>query len=212
VTHTLCSIAAVNALRDLVTAPFEPFDTLICTSRAVTDMVRAVTTAYADDLRDRHGGNPGVRVRLATIPLGVDPERYRPPTPAERSSRRAMLGVEPDEVVVLFVGRLSHHAKAHPFPMFRGVSEAARIAGRQVHLILAGWASNPAVARAFEEGARLYAPGVRISIVDGTDAGIRRSVWHAADLFTSLSDNLQETFGLVVIEAMAAGYAFTGRG
>ena len=33
----------------------------------------------------------------------------------------------------------------------------------------------------------------------------RFSVWRAADLFTSLSDNIQETFGLVVIEAMACG-------
>src|SRR5262249_23535783 len=30
-------------------------------------------------------------------------------------------------------------------------------------------------------------------------------VWHAADLFTSLPDNIQETFGLVILEAMACG-------
>ena len=33
----------------------------------------------------------------------------------------------------------------------------------------------------------------------------RRSVWHAADLFVSPSDNIQETFGLAVVEAMASG-------
>jgi hypothetical protein len=71
--------------------------------------------------------------------------------------------------------------------------------------VLAGWAANPAILRAFEEGARLYAPGVRVGIVDGTNEELRRGVWQAADLFTSLSDNLQETFGLAVIEAMASG-------
>ena len=33
----------------------------------------------------------------------------------------------------------------------------------------------------------------------------RRSVWHAADVFVSPSDNIQETFGLAVLEAMASG-------
>ena len=35
VTHTLCSAEAVRQLCDLVTAPFEPYDALICTSEAV---------------------------------------------------------------------------------------------------------------------------------------------------------------------------------
>ena len=33
----------------------------------------------------------------------------------------------------------------------------------------------------------------------------RLGVWGCADIFTSLSDNIQETFGLVVIEAMSCG-------
>ena len=32
-----------------------------------------------------------------------------------------------------------------------------------------------------------------------------RSAWRAADIFVSLSDNIQETFGLTPVEAMAAG-------
>jgi starch synthase len=34
---------------------------------------------------------------------------------------------------------------------------------------------------------------------------VREKIWFAADIFTSLSDNIQETFGLTPIEAMAAG-------
>ena len=34
---------------------------------------------------------------------------------------------------------------------------------------------------------------------------MRRDVWHAADIFASPSDNIQETFGLTPVEAMAAG-------
>jgi len=59
--------------------------------------------------------------------------------------------------------------------------------------------------KAFEDGARQFAGNLRVSIVDGTDQGKRFAVWRAADLFTSLSDNIQETFGLVIVEAMASG-------
>src|SRR5436190_51776 len=82
---------AARVLTDLVTAPSEPYDALICTSAAVVRMVRAVTGAYADYLRDRFGGAPALRPRLETIPLGVNPERFRPATPQERAARRAAL-------------------------------------------------------------------------------------------------------------------------
>ena len=106
---------------------------------------------------------------------------------------------------ILFVGRLSHHTKAHPFPLFRAVQRAALATGRKVHLILSGWAHNPAVLRAFHDGAAAFAPDVRVTFVDGTRPENRDAVWHAADIFSSLSDNIQETFGLVIVEAMACG-------
>jgi glycosyltransferase involved in cell wall biosynthesis len=211
VTHTLCSLEALALLQSLVTAPFQPYDALICTSRAVADMVREVTGAYADYLKDRFGhgaqscSSKGTVVRLETIPLGVDIDRFRPATPTERAAARRLLAVDDDELVILYVGRLSHHAKAHPFPLYRGASEAARESGRRVHLVLAGWAAHPAVLDAYRDGARAFADNVRTSLVDGRDQQLRRSVWHAADIFVSPSDNIQETFGLAVLEAMASG-------
>jgi glycosyltransferase involved in cell wall biosynthesis len=205
VTHTLCSVEAVRQLCDLVTAPFESHDALICTSSAVARMVRSVTDDFASYLRDRHGGSPGINVRLETIPLGVDVERFRPATSVERAEWRSRLRVEEDEVAVLFVGRLAHHAKAHPFPMFRGVDLAAQSTGRRIHLILSGWAPNREIHEAFIDGARAFAPGVKVTMVDGMDPEARFGVWRAADIAVTLADNLQETFGLVVVEAMACG-------
>lgn len=205
VTHTLCSANVAEALCNLVTAPFEPYDALVCTSTAVVKMVRAVTDNFADYLRDRHGGDPRLRLRLEHIPLGVDVDAYRPATTQERADRRKALGIGDDEVVVLFVGRLSHHSKAHPFPMFHGLGQAARATGRKVHLLLSGWSPHPAVRQAFADGAAAFAPGVRVTFVDGVAPQNRMNIWRCADVFTSLSDNIQETFGLVVIEAMACG-------
>ena len=123
-------------------------------------MVREVTSAYADHLRERLGATSGG----ATVApdRGRDSRRFRwesmsiatiPPVPPNGPRRGRSLGLADDEVAILYVGRLSHHAKAHPFPMFKSVSEAARSSGRRVHLILAGWAAHPAVHEAFVGGA-----------------------------------------------------------
>jgi glycosyltransferase involved in cell wall biosynthesis len=191
-------------LGDLVTAPYEPYDALICTSQAVLSMVRTVSASYADYLRQRQGGSPSVRLRLETIPLGVNPERFRPPSPEERAAARRALNASDDEVVVLFVGRLSYHAKAHPVPMFLALAQAARATQRKVHLVLAGWGPREVIEQ-YQQALRTLTPDLRVTVVDGTRPEWRFSVWHAADIFTSLSDNIQETFGLVIIEAMACG-------
>jgi glycosyltransferase involved in cell wall biosynthesis len=205
VTHTLSSLQAARVLQGLVTGPFESYDALICTSRDVTEMVRTATQAYADYLRELHGGNPALRLRLETIPLGVDLTKHRPATPQERTEWRKSLGIDDDAVVVLYVGRLSFHAKAHPFPMFDGLARAARLTGKKVHLLLAGWAASPSIAEAFRGGARVLAPGITTTLIDGTSPANRSGIWHAADVFASLSDNIQETFGLAITEAMARG-------
>ncbi len=205
VTHTLCSATAVEALRQMLTAPFESFDRLICTSRAVMDTARAITETFAEYLQQRWGGEPKLRIQFELLPLGVDVEKYVPATPAERTNERNRWQIAEDEFVVLFMGRLSHHAKAHPFPMFRALAEAARRTRRRLRLILAGWSPLPAILDAFRDGAQRFAPNVTTTILDGNRPDIRYSVWKGADLFSSLSDNIQETFGLVLVEAMASG-------
>jgi glycosyltransferase involved in cell wall biosynthesis len=205
VTHTVCSANVVKQFCEYVTAPFEPFDALICTSTAVERMVRALTDNYAAYLRDRQGGSPRLNIRLETIPLGVDTERFRPATLEERSKQRELFQISDDEVAVLFVGRLVHHAKAHPFPMFRAVDLAAQASGRKVHLLMSGWSPNQAIRDAFLEGAKAFAPSTRVTFLDGMDPSTRFPVWKAADILVSLVDNIQETFGLVIVEAMASG-------
>jgi hypothetical protein len=51
----------------------------------------------------------------------------------------------------------------------------------------------------------MFCPSVRCHFLDGRDPTVRAEIWAAGDLFTSLVDNIQETFGLAPIEAMAAG-------
>jgi hypothetical protein len=59
----------------------------------------------------------------------------------------------------------------------------------------------------YEAARATLAPSVRFITVNGADEATYRQAWKAADIFASLSDNIQETFGLTPVEAMAAGLA-----
>jgi glycosyltransferase involved in cell wall biosynthesis len=204
VTHTTASHGVMDQLVGMLRDPLASWDALVCTSASVVETVRRVHEAEADYARWRYG----VAVKPATpqlplIPLGVHCDDFR--FEADRDAARSALGLEPDVVVGLFVGRLVFHAKAHPFPMFRAMQAAAERTGKRVALIFSGWAPNEGVEKAFRAGAAQLAPDVRVIFVEGRSQTARWHAWAAADLFLSPSDSIQETFGLTPVEAMAAG-------
>lgn len=195
---------ALAGLAGLATAPVQPWDALICTSTAVRDSVARLWQDQADYLALRLGARTPEPPRLPMIPLGVDCDAFAGLEP-HRAPWRQRLGIGPDDMAVLFVGRLSFHAKAHPLAMYLALEAAARETGRRLHLIQAGWFSNESIAEAFKAGARDCCPSVTAHFLDGREPEVRSRIWAAADIFTSLSDNIQETFGLTPVEAMAAG-------
>lgn len=205
-THTTASAAAMSSITDFLTAPVQRWDALICTSRAVKANVEAMLQAQAEMLRARLGATRFVLPQLPVIPLGVHARDFDF-DPARRAAARARIGAGPETGVLLFAGRLSFHAKAHPLAMYQAIEAAARtLAGRrEVMLVECGWHATDAIARAFAEAARLACPSVRCLTLDSRDDANRHAAWAAADVFCSLSDNVQEAFGLTPVEAMAAG-------
>ncbi|NBT79150.1 MAG: glycosyltransferase, partial [Betaproteobacteria bacterium] len=77
--------------------------------------------------------------------------------------------------------------------------------GGRITCIEAGIFPNAAIAEGFSAAQRSLAPSVRFVWIDGQDATRYRQAWQGADVFVSLSDNIQETFGLTPVEAMVAG-------
>lgn len=211
VTHTLCSGNALDALGDLLLAPLEPWDALICTSQTTRTVVQRIYHSWGEYLASRCGSAPMARFELPVIPLGVNCAGFAADWAmgGERAAAgrqyRTERGICDDDVVFLFVGRLSFHAKAHPLPMFLALEEAARRTGRTLWLTLCGWFANESIEAEFRQGAAKYCPSVRFDVLDGRRPEMREQAWEGADVFTSLVDNIQETFGLTPIEAMAAG-------
>lgn len=207
ITHTTCSNACMNFFGELAIAPLQSWDALICTSDAVRDTVDQVLHYWHEYLADRMGGTPRTMVQLPVIPLGVHTAEFAPSpiTARLRAGVRKQLEIGDDDVVILYVGRLNFYAKAHPLASFLAISRAAQATKRRLFLIQVGWFENEREEKAFRAATKQFCPGVDCVFLDGRLPEVRQQAWATADIFMSLSDNIQETFGLTPLEAMASG-------
>lgn len=206
--HTLAPPAVREFIAKAAIAPVQPWDAIICTSPSVQSAVRTMFEEWCDFLAGRYGGDRRPMPQLPLIPLGVDQAAFQAQAdrPEVRAALRAELGLGEEDVLVLWVGRLSFFEKAFPQPMFQAIARAAALSGRRMHFALAGWFPDPARHRPmYEAAARAYAPDVPLHIVDGNDQDAIGRLWAGSDIFLSLVDNIQETFGITPIEAMSAG-------
>jgi glycosyltransferase involved in cell wall biosynthesis len=206
ITHTTATDRVMDSFGTLMIDPVQSWDAIVCTSTVVRKTVERVIGWYGDYLQERMGVRPDMPVQLPIIPLGVDCDQYADQNSGSyRATWRDKLEVSDNDIAVLYMGRLSFTTKAHPLPMAIALEEAARKTKRKVCLILAGWFDPPASETVWKEDVKKFCPSVNVVFLDGRDMAIRKEIWSAADIFVSLSDNIQETFGLTPIEAMAAG-------
>lgn len=210
ITHTISSIQVMNALCELLIGPVQSWDALICTSQAARKAVLRQQEHYADYMLARVGARPSSPVQTPVIPLGVDTDRFGRlgRDQAARAELRGRIGAGDADTVLLFFGRLAYHAKAHPVPMYLGAQRAARRLGSghgRIHLVQTGQFPGQAAEEGYREGAARFCPDVSVHFLDGSDRKLANASWAAADVFVSLSDNIQESFGITPVEAMAAG-------
>jgi starch synthase len=205
VTHTIASHAAMSSIARLTDTAVMPWDALICTSNSVRSAVDTLLEQQCDFLKWRLKlSSTPVLPQLPIIPLGVHTDDFSFSI-SEKNAARAQFKLDADEVVILFVGRLSFHAKAHPYAMYAGAESVARKTGKKITLLMCGWFANDMIKKAFIDGAVNYFGGGKTLFIDGGNEKVRSAAWAAADVFVSLSDNIQESFGLTPLEAMAAG-------
>ena len=206
VNHTLSDQPAMAAIGGLLTGPVQEWDALVCTSAASKAAVMRMLEEYAAYLGALTGGVARARPQLPLIPLGVDCASLAPAEgDAEaRARQRARLQILEDEIVLLYLGRFNHVEKSNPIAMYMAAEQAASRTRRKIRLLQVGWFPTAEMEQGFRQAAAALSPNVVHQFADGREAENRR-VWPAADIFVSLSDNVQESFGLTPIEAMAAG-------
>ena len=206
--HTLAPPAIREQIAGSITAPVQPWDALICTSPAVLHATKSLLSEVSEYVAGRFNGSARPIPYLPLIPLGVDVDSMidKADRPDVRGRMRDRLNVGEQDVLVMWLGRLSHEEKAFPQPMFKALEEASIETKDRVHFVMAGWFADQHIGRQlFHESAQQYAPSINFHFLDGNNQNDIADAWAAADVFLSLVDNIQETFGLTVLEAMAAG-------
>lgn len=203
VTHTTVTARVLDAMNDMAIAPVQPWDALICTSRAVIASLKVQAEMLDEYLKERLGAQRAPRPQYVHIPLGINTADFEP-KPEDRKRWREELAIDDDDIAVLYVGRFNLTSKMNPVPMAMALERAAAKSGKRVHWVLAGWADEGREAQ-FREAILAHCLHVTCHFIDGRPPENRFSIWAAGDIFLSLSDNVQETFGLTPVEAMAAG-------
>ena len=211
-THTSCELSIQDGLANMLTAPVYPWDAQICPSVSVQTMVQRLLDDEAAWLCEHLGATRVQRPPLPVLPLGVHCAAFDLPTldkTRQRARWREHWALNDSDVCVLYMGRLDLRTKANLLPMLDALQLAAQQLqaenGPRLHLVLSGWFASEWDETQLRAAAAQVCPDVRVVFEDGRTNEARYGVWHAADLFTSLVDNIQETFGLTPIEAMAAG-------
>jgi glycosyltransferase involved in cell wall biosynthesis len=204
ITHTTASAAVMRILGDMFVAPVEDYDALICTSAAVRDAVETQLDMIRDYMTEAYGPRRRGEAQRVTIPLGVNVSDFAT-SPADRKAWRERLEIPEDGVVALYVGRFNVRAKMNPALMAMALERAAQRTQRRIFWVNAGWAESETAELEYHTESAKLCPSVRYLHVDGRKPDVRFSIWSVGDLFISLSDNIQETFGLTPVEAMAAG-------
>jgi glycosyltransferase involved in cell wall biosynthesis len=208
VTHSVATERVIRSIRDFMVAPTQPWDALICTSVSARQAIDHIFESWSDYLRSRGFSAGRTPVRFPVIPLGVHLDRFARSDPAVTSgaAMREQMRLAQKDVLLLSFGRLDFRSKAHPVPLFRAVEIASRhVRGDgRLHLAMVGQFSDSFASHEFAGAQRLFCPSVPVHWINGADAEAAGRSWHAADIFISLADNVQESFGLTPVEAMAA--------
>jgi glycosyltransferase involved in cell wall biosynthesis len=156
---------------------------------ARADAIIAPSAVLRDELRAR-----GVAAPIAVIPTGVDLGHF---SPGDRARARRARALDPDALVVLYVGRLDREKSVE-----RVLVAFERIAGTiaRARLVLVGQGTQGGELRRM--AARLNAGG-RVTFTGVCPHAELADYYRAADLFLFASET--ETQGLVLAEAAACG-------
>lgn len=205
-THTMSTKAVMQGLFDLRAAPHREWDAVICTSRAVRAAMGFQLDQIDAYLAARFGPRLPPRWQMPVIPLGVDCAAFAP-DPAAGRALRDRLGIGPQDVAALVIARLSPHEKFDPLPLYLALAQAQRDMpkGAGLHLILYGDPPDNYSRRIFTTGAAALMPDVGFHHLPHEGPAARLAALSAAEMFLFPIDNLQESFGIAPVEAMAAG-------
>jgi D-inositol-3-phosphate glycosyltransferase len=202
ITHALSYLEGIPHAFLLLLEAFDSYDCMICTSNAGEKALQNIFRQLSSAIEDRLQLSLSFRGRLPVIPLGVDETVF---CPRDQAEARRRLNIPLDSTVFLYLGRLSAAFKMDPFPLLLHFSQYVFPQRQNALLVLAGNDTYEGTPSKLQEMVAALGLSENVIIRANITTSDKAALYAAADVFLSLSDNVQETFGLTIIEAMASG-------
>lgn len=201
-THTLSFLrslphASFNLFEDLY-----DYDCMICTTDVARTAVKNITDRMCQHLSYKFGTQVEHPLQTSVIPLGIDTDAY---CQRSKSECRARLNIAEDQTVILYIGRFSPFFKMDLLPLILTFSETVAKKDRNALLVLAGDDTVHNLSPEMMSFANDIGCAEQVRVLANISTEDKHALYSAADIFVSLSDNVQETFGLTIVEAMASG-------
>jgi len=170
-------------------------DAIIASSQCGKQVVQNCLNSIASQMN-----LPGANLRLEVIPLGINQGVKL----GDKTEARQRLGLSAQETVALCFGRFSDFDKMDLFPLLQAMKAIIQKDPNR-RLILAGALHEPTYLDMTKVWAKALGIADQVTFVTDPSNGTKSDLFSAADFFVSLADNVQETFGLTLVEAMQAG-------
>ena len=219
--HSLHTLTSHQRIRSLITGNLMPWDALICTSSDSKQLVDKIMHVQAEEIFRKFYLSKHQQLEFQKkipqtplIPLAgpsdIDCQSGKLLESRDRIKRaaRRSLNIPISSFVMVSVGRLSHITKSNPSILFSTLEKLAlKYRRNKFILILAGAFDGQYSMKCYEE---LYeiCKQFQIIILGGTrpitDIEMQKAI-RASDIFISMADNPQETFGLSLLNALVEG-------
>jgi glycosyltransferase involved in cell wall biosynthesis len=175
-------------------------DTLVVTSNAARRALECAMDLARGALFDRLKVKPP-DIAIHQIPLGINCEAFE--RCISKVDTRRILGIPTDSVSILYFGRLDEGYKADLGPLLRAF-RALRNETAGMHFILAGADPGDSYRPILQQSINALELSTTVSVISNVTPAEKRLLYSSADIFVSPVDNIQESFGLSLLEAMAS--------
>ncbi len=202
VTHTISYREIISEnFKKLLPGPM-PFDAVVATSRTAAEMIRRNLNHFSQRIEKTLGRGLSFPGQITRIPLGVDSRVYQP---GDQAGARARLKFPAQAFLVLSLARLNYFDKMDLLPLLRFWSEIQDPPALDPTILILAGSDEIGYGTILQDQIRTMGLEKEVFFRPNPDQPTKMDLLAAADVFLSLADNVQETFGLSVIEAQAAG-------
>ena len=180
---------------------FRPYDSLICTSNSLKKVITNYFEILSEKLYEKYNIKINYNGQMNVIPLGVDTSKFKP---LDKNDCRDKMSIRKDAFVILYYGRISAISKADILPLITVIKRLTDKNNKFICLYICGYdEQSPININAIKNKIKSLHLEENVFFLDNN---IDKSImYNMSDCFVSPIDNIQETFGITPIEAMACG-------